>query len=53
MCLLQAVDMLCARNITASEYATALFFHAQGWECLNAWSALDVEMVRRACHVLT
>jgi len=37
----QAVEMLCARDITAMQYASASLAKAHEWECINAWSEID------------
>ncbi|KAK9849931.1 hypothetical protein WJX84_011846 [Apatococcus fuscideae] len=41
----EAVERLCARNITSVQYATALLQRGHLWECLNAFSEVDVERV--------
>lgn len=41
----EAITQLCSGRITAVQYATALLGEAQRWECINAWSALNVERV--------
>ena len=42
----QAVEMLCARDITAVQYASALLAKAQEWECINAWAEIDPAKVK-------
>jgi hypothetical protein len=37
----QAVDMLCNRDITAVQYASALLAKAQEYECINAWAEIN------------
>ncbi|CAL8466175.1 g5711 [Coccomyxa elongata] len=46
----QAVDMLCARDVTAVQYASALLAKAQEWECINAWSDINPARVLREAH---
>lgn len=48
----QAVQMLCARDVTAVQYASALLAKAQQWECVNAWSEVDAARVRITQGVL-
>ena len=42
----QAVEMLCNRDITAVQYASASLAKAREWECINAWSEIDPARVR-------
>ncbi|EIE21247.1 amidase signature enzyme [Coccomyxa subellipsoidea C-169] len=46
----QAVEMLCARDITAVQYASALLAKAQEWECINAWAEIDPAKVLMDAH---
>ena len=48
----QAVEMLCARDITAVQYASALLAKAQEWECINAWAEIDPAKVQTASNAL-
>ena len=42
----QAVEMLCSRDISAVQYASALLAKAREWACINAWSEIDPARVR-------
>ena len=37
----QVVEMLCNRDITAVQYASASLAKAKEWSCINAWSEID------------
>ena len=48
----EAVRMLCDRDIIAEEYATALLQKAHEWECINTWADIDPKQVSQAARLL-
>ena len=55
----EAVGQLCARMMTAVEYAKSLLQAGDNWQCANAFAELQVERVRQCpeiwqtCHPVT
>ena len=45
----EAVAQLCSRKMTALQYAEAVLEIAETYSCLNVFSFLDKEKVRRVC----
>jgi hypothetical protein len=43
----EAIDLLCARKLTAVEYATALLERAKKFECINSFAFLRPEQVHQ------
>ncbi len=43
----EAIDLLCAKKLTAVQYATTLLERATTYQCINSFAFLDSEKVSR------